>query len=206
MAGTVYQLRIRHSLNRNLLQVSGIGTLIESQNVAFYMKSANWGEVDINLSLYIISGSTFLINKGSPFMLSIGTNGTTLSRIGGPSTTLPNNVMLLGRWHDLKFSAHGETGNATLSLSVDSVDVGSVPYGALRTILANHALANLLVERRCGNRRGVRFLGWRWYSSDRQERFGSGHRGRCVIFKQLDKHERVARLCHWSQSLRWMFW
>jgi hypothetical protein len=90
--------------------------LIESQNVAYHMKSANWGEVDISLSLYIISGSTFFFSKGSLFVLSIGTNGTTLSRTGGSSKTLPNDALLLGRWYNLKFSAHGETGNATLSM------------------------------------------------------------------------------------------
>lgn len=111
--------------------MSGIGTLIESQNVALHAKSTNWGQTDASLSLYIISGSTFVFNKGAQFKLSTSTNGTTFSRVGGLSTPLPSGSLVVGKWQDLKFSAQGETGNATLSLSIDGVDVGSVPYGEL---------------------------------------------------------------------------
>ncbi|QRV97247.1 alpha-L-rhamnosidase [Ceratobasidium sp. AG-Ba] len=116
-------------------QVSGVGTLIESQHLAVHMKSEIWGPVDASLSLYIISGSTFVLNKGgniydsgTEFKLVINQNNVTLSRVGGSAIMLPPGSLTLGEWHKLQFYAHGDTGNATMSLHIDGVDVGSVPY------------------------------------------------------------------------------
>lgn len=118
-------------------QVSSIGTLIESKNIAVHEKSGSWGQIDFNLSLYIISGSIFTFSKGSQFApdpgasefyLTLGENGTaTFSRYSGSSVDLPSGTLVTGKWHDLKFSVRGDT-NATMSVNINGVDIGTIYY------------------------------------------------------------------------------
>ncbi|EUC58224.1 glycoside hydrolase family 78 protein [Rhizoctonia solani AG-3 Rhs1AP] len=116
---------------------SAIGTLIESKNVAIHQKSQNWGQIDFSLSLYIIGGSTFTVNKGSQyapdpgateFFLTISNGGTgTFSRYSGSSIDLPSGALTTGKWHSVKFSVRGDS-NATMAVSIDGVEMGSIPY------------------------------------------------------------------------------
>ncbi|CAE6455689.1 unnamed protein product [Rhizoctonia solani] len=111
--------------------VSAIGTLIESKNVAIHQKSQNWGQIDFSLSLYIVSGSALVVNKGSlatPFFIVTGNDGTTtFSRYGGSSIDLPSGAWTTGRWHKVKFSVRGDS-NATMAVNIDGVEIGSIPY------------------------------------------------------------------------------
>ncbi|KAG8711855.1 hypothetical protein FRC11_001646 [Ceratobasidium sp. 423] len=120
--------------------VSAIGTLIESESIGIHQKSQNWGEIDFSLSLYIISGSIFTVNKGvqyapdpgaTEFYLITGSNGTgTFSRYSGSSVDLPSGALTTGKWHNVKFSVRGES-NATMSASIDGVEVGTVSYDGI---------------------------------------------------------------------------
>ncbi|CAE6492754.1 unnamed protein product [Rhizoctonia solani] len=120
--------------------VSAIGTLIESKNIAIHQKSQNWGQIDFSLSLYIISGSIFTVNKGSEyapdpgateFYLTTGNNGTgTFSRYGGSSVDLPSGTLTTGKWHSVKFSVRGDS-DATMAASIDGVEIGSISYDGI---------------------------------------------------------------------------
>ncbi|CUA73225.1 Plasma membrane ATPase [Rhizoctonia solani] len=117
--------------------VSAIGTLIESKNLAIHQKSQNWGQIDFSLSLYILSGSIFTVNKGNlyapepsvtQFLLTAGSNGTdTFSRYGGSSVDIPSGALTTGKWHNVTFSVR-EEGNSTMTASVDGVQIGTVSY------------------------------------------------------------------------------
>ncbi|KAG8742301.1 hypothetical protein FRC11_014422, partial [Ceratobasidium sp. 423] len=143
--------------------VSAIGTLIESNNVGVHQKSQNWGEIDFSLSLYIISGSSFAVNKGSPyavFYFTTGSNGTgTFSRYNGPSVDLPSGALTNGKWHNLKFTVRGDS-NATMSASIDGVEVGTISFdgmssaGSLSLFVGSDTAAiikNFLVQDSEGN-------------------------------------------------------
>ncbi|KAH7339282.1 Six-hairpin glycosidase-like protein [Rhizoctonia solani] len=118
--------------------VSAIGTLIESKNIAIHQRSQNWGLVDFSLSLYIISGSIFTVNKGDQyapypgatvFYLKAGNNGSgTFSRYSGSSVDLPSGSLSTGRWHNVKFSVRGDS-NTTMTASIDGVEVGTGLFG-----------------------------------------------------------------------------
>ncbi|KAL5631748.1 hypothetical protein ACGC1H_007302 [Rhizoctonia solani] len=119
--------------------VSAIGTLIESKNVAIHQKSQNWGQVDLSLSLYIVSGSIFTVNKGdyaidpsaTEFSLIAGNNGTgTFSRHSGSSIDLPSGALTMGKWHSVKFSVRGDS-NETMAVSIDGAEIGSVSYDGI---------------------------------------------------------------------------
>ncbi|EUC58239.1 alpha-L-rhamnosidase, partial [Rhizoctonia solani AG-3 Rhs1AP] len=93
-----------------------------------------------SLSLYIISGSTFTVNKGSPyepsagaaeFTLTVGKNGTgTFSRFSGSSIDLPSGALTTGKWHSVKFSVRGDS-NETMAVSIDGVEVGRISYDGI---------------------------------------------------------------------------
>ncbi|KAJ1304265.1 hypothetical protein OPQ81_005425 [Rhizoctonia solani] len=93
-------------------------TLIESKTIANHEKSQNWGEIDFSLSLYIVSGPIFTVNKGSQyapdpgateFYLMAGSNGAaTFSRYSGSSVELPS--------------------GALTTASIDGVEVGTLSY------------------------------------------------------------------------------
>ncbi|CAE6345985.1 unnamed protein product [Rhizoctonia solani] len=120
--------------------VSAIGTLIESKKIAIQEKSQNWGQIDVSLSLYIVSGSIFTINKGSKYApdpgvteiyLKVGSNGTsTFSRYEGSSVDLPSGILHTGKWHNVKFSVRGDN-NATMAASIDGVEIGIVSYDTI---------------------------------------------------------------------------
>ncbi|KEP45439.1 putative alpha-L-rhamnosidase [Rhizoctonia solani 123E] len=114
-------------------------TLIESKNVAIHQKSQNWGQIDFSFSLYIVSGSIFTVKKGvyiidaaaTEFSLTIGNNGSaTFSRYSGSSIDLPSGALATGKWHSVKFSVRGDS-NATMAVSIDEVEVGSVPFDGI---------------------------------------------------------------------------
>ncbi|GAB1521588.1 hypothetical protein RhiTH_004685 [Rhizoctonia solani] len=120
--------------------VSAIGTLIESKNIAIHEKSQNWGQIDFSLSLYIVSGSIFTVNKGgqfapdpgaTEFYLTVGRNGTgTFSRYDGSSVDIPEGILSTGKWHNVKFSVRGDS-NATMTASIDGVEIGAVSYDGI---------------------------------------------------------------------------
>ncbi|CAE6467743.1 unnamed protein product [Rhizoctonia solani] len=114
--------------------VSAIGTLIESKNIAIHQKSQNWGQIDFSLSLYIISGSIFTVNKGDQyapdpgatvFYLTAGNNGTgTFSRYtsidGAEVGTIPyDGIPPAGLFG---FSAGNDTAIIVKNLLVQDVD------------------------------------------------------------------------------------
>ncbi|CUA70580.1 Serine protease pic autotransporter [Rhizoctonia solani] len=116
-------------------------TLIESRDLGIHQKSQNWGQIDFSLSLYIVSGSIFTVNKGSQyspnfgateFYLTTGENGTgTFSRRGGSSVEIPPGTLTTGKWHKLKFSIRGYTTNATMTASIGEVGIGSICYDGI---------------------------------------------------------------------------
>ncbi|CAE6462525.1 unnamed protein product [Rhizoctonia solani] len=122
---------------------SSIGTFIESQNIAIHEKSQNWGQIDFSLSLYIVTGSVFTVNKGkeyapdpgaTEFYLTVGSNGTsTFSRYGGSSIDLPSGAFSTGKWHNVKFSVRGDS-SATMTASIDGVEIGAISYDGISSI------------------------------------------------------------------------
>ncbi|KAF8757014.1 Glycoside hydrolase family 78 [Rhizoctonia solani] len=117
--------------------VSAIGTLIESKNIAVHQKGQAWGQVDFSISIYVISGSIFTVNKGNlfapepgptVFSLVFGPDGAgTFSRYQGSSVDFPSGLLTPGKWHNLKFSVRGDT-NASMTLSINEVQIGAVSF------------------------------------------------------------------------------
>ncbi|CAE6345788.1 unnamed protein product [Rhizoctonia solani] len=117
--------------------VSAIGTFIESKNIAVHQKGQEWGQVDFSLSIYIISGSIFTVNKGNlfapepgptVFSFVFGPDGAgTFSRYQGSSIDVPSGALTTGKWHTVKFSVRGDS-NATMTASIDGVEIGTVPF------------------------------------------------------------------------------
>ncbi|KAF8739949.1 Bacterial alpha-L-rhamnosidase C-terminal domain, partial [Rhizoctonia solani] len=117
--------------------VSAIGTLIESKNIAVHQKGQVWGQVDFSISIYVISGSIFTVNKGNlfapepgptVFSLIFGPDGAgTFSRYQGSSVDFPSGLLTPGKWHNLKFSVRGDT-NASMTLSINEVQIGAVSF------------------------------------------------------------------------------
>ncbi|CAE6338283.1 unnamed protein product [Rhizoctonia solani] len=117
--------------------VSAIGTLIESKNIAVHQKGQEWGQVDFSLSIYIISGSIFTVNKGNlfapepgatVFSFVFGPDGAgTFSRYQGSSVDVPSGALAMGKWHTVRLSIRGDS-NATMTANIDGVEIGTVPF------------------------------------------------------------------------------